>query len=298
MALNIFGFRAMWSPYFFIVLVLITIVYFYLIGPGRKYFRHSEPVLLKQKIYFLLAMLALYISKGSPLDLFGHITFSGHMASMAILFLIVPPLLIFGVPVWMWQSFVSLPIINPVMKLFTQPIISLLLFNTSFSLYHVPFIFDVVKTNPLYHAIVTTVIFISAFFMYWPLINQVPNWKQINGLKKIAYIIGNSILITPACGLIIFASSPLFETYSNPQAWIQALSLCVPADLLTGLTLTGPEMFSNMAVLEDQQLGGIIMKIIQEIVYGSFLAYVFYEWARKEREKDQVKMDYSPELLK
>lgn len=298
MSLNIFGFRAMWSPYFFIFLVLLTILYFYLTGPGRKHFRNPEPVLLKQKVYFLLAMISLYISKGSPLDLFGHITFSGHMASMAILFLIVPPLLIFGIPIWMWQAFVSLPIIHPIMKLFTQPIIALLLFNTFFSLYHVPMIFDVVKTNPLYHSIVTTVIFVAAFFMYWPLLNKLPNWKQINGLKKIAYIIGNSVLITPACGLIIFASSPLFETYSNPQAWIQALSLCVPSEMLSGLSLTGPEMFSSMPVMEDQQLGGIIMKIIQEIVYGSFLAYVFYEWARKEREKDKVNMDYSPEILK
>lgn len=296
MSLNIFGFRALWSPYFLLFIVLITILYFYLIGPGRKYFKETADVTIKQKVYFVLAMVALYISKGSPLDLFGHITFTGHMASMAILFLIVPPLLIFGIPIWMWNAFVYLPIIHPVMKFFTQPIIALLLFNTFFSLYHVPFVFDVIKTNALYHAIVTTVIFVSAFFMYWPLLNQLPNWKQINGLKKLAYIIGNSVLITPACGLIIFANAPLFETYSNPDAWVQALSLCVPIDMLQGLSLTGPEMFTNMGLREDQQLGGIIMKIIQEIVYGSFLAYVFYEWVKKEREKDEV--TYTPEPIK
>ncbi len=298
MSLNIFGFRAMWSPYFFLFLVLLTIVYFYLIGSGRKHFSKTENVPTKQKVYFLLAMAALYISKGSPLDLYGHITFTGHMASMAILFLIVPPLLIFGIPAWLWQAFLELPIVKPMMAFFTKPILSLLLFNTFFSIYHVPIIFDVVKTNPIYHAIVTTTIFIAAFFMYWPLLNNVPNWKQINGLKKIAYILGNSVLITPACGLIIFASSPLFETYSNPQAWVQALSLCVPSDMLSGLNLTGPEMFSKMQVMEDQQLGGIIMKIIQEIVYGSFLAYVFFEWARKERAKDHMETSYSPEPLK
>ncbi|WP_243386687.1 cytochrome c oxidase assembly factor CtaG [Bacillus kexueae] len=295
MSLDIFGFRALWSPYFLLFIVLLTVLYFYLIGPGRKHFNHSEDVTVKQKLYFVLAMVALYVSKGSPLDLFGHITFTGHMASMAILFLIVPPLLIFGIPIWMWSAFVHLPIVRPIMKFFTQPIIALLLFNTFFSLYHLPMIFDVIKTNALYHSIVTTTIFITAFFMYWPLLNQLPNWKQINGLKKIAYILGNSVLITPACGLIIFATTPLFETYSNADAWIQALSLCVPPDMLSGLTLTGPEMFTSMHVTEDQQLGGIIMKIIQELVYGSFLAYVFYEWARKEREQEP---DYAPEPIK
>ncbi|WP_243290000.1 cytochrome c oxidase assembly factor CtaG [Bacillus sp. FJAT-47783] len=296
MSLNIFGFRALWSPYFILFVIALTVMYFYLIGPGRKHFKEAGDVSLKQRVYFVLAMVMLYISLGSPLDLFGHISFSGHMASMAILFLIVPPLLIFGIPVWGWNAFVHLPIVHPIMKFFTKPIISLVLFNTFFSLYHVPFIFDVIKTNAVYHAIVTSLIFVFAFFMYWPLLNQLPNWNQINGLKKIGYILGNSVLITPACGLIIFAGTPLFATYSNPDAWVQALSLCVPTDMLQGLSLTGPEMFTSMDLREDQQLGGIIMKIIQELVYGSFLAYVFYEWARKERENDQV--DYSPEPIK
>lgn len=55
-------------------------------------------------------------------------------------------------------------------------------------------------------------------------------------------------------------------------------------------------MFSGMPLLEDQQLGGIIMKVIQELVYGTFLAHVFFEWAKKEREKDDIDVqNLSPE---
>src|SRR5690606_37925274 len=108
-------------------------------------------------------------------------------------------------------------------------------------------------------------------------------------LGKIFYIFGNSVLITPACVLIIFADAPLFAAYSSSGAWIQALALCVPGDIVSGLAstfkITGHEMFSSMSTLEDQQLGGIIMKIMQEIIYGSILAKVFYAW-------------FSPETLK
>lgn len=94
--------------------------------------------------------------------------------------------------------------------------------------------------------------------------------------------------MTPACALIMFSEAPIYATYSDAGAWIQALHLCVPSDTLAGLALTGPEMFHTLPLLEDQQLGAILMKIIQEIVYGSILAVVFFDWARKERAKDAV----------
>jgi putative membrane protein len=40
------------------------------------------------------------------------------------------------------------------------------------------------------------------------------------------------------------------------------------------------------------------MKIIQEIVYGTILAYVFFQWARRERQNDELKNDFSPEPAK
>ena len=47
-------------------------------------------------------------------------------------------------------------------------------------------------------------------------------------------------------------------------------------------------MFSSMSILHDQQLGGVLMKIIQEIVYGVMLFYIFIAWYRKERDEENV----------
>lgn len=43
-----------------------------------------------------------------------------------------------------------------------------------------------------------------------------------------------------------------------------------------------------MSLLHDQQLGGVLMKVIQEIVYGVMLFYVFIEWYRKERDEENM----------
>ncbi|WP_226665890.1 cytochrome c oxidase assembly factor CtaG [Metabacillus litoralis] len=299
MSFDIFGFRALWSPYFLIILLIITTLFFMVIGPWRTKFKNSTPVTTKQKVIFVSAILSLYISKGSPVDLLGHIMFSAHMTQMAILYLVVPPLLILGIPNWLWEFILYRPVIKPVFTLLSKPIIALIFFNGVFSLYHVPLVFDFVKTDPLYHSIMTTIIFIGAMSMWWPLLNTLPGWKSITGIKKVGYIFADGVLLTPACALIIFATDPLYLTYSEPQAWINALQLCVPSDMLAGLNLTGPDMFNTLPTVEDQQLGGVLMKIIQEIVYGTILAYIFFQWARKEREKDQQEYkDYSLDPIK
>ncbi|MBG9916994.1 cytochrome C oxidase assembly protein [Bacillus sonorensis] len=293
-SLEIFGFRALWSPYYLGAVLLLIGLYFVLIKRfGSEHERASRKVI----ILFVTGMVLLYASKGSPLDLLGHIMFSAHMAQMAILYLVVPPLLILGVPAWLWKKAIFRPVVKPLFQFFSKPLIAIIVFNGLFSMYHVPLVFDFIKTNAVYHAAVTVLIFIAAFFMWWPLIHRVKELPHMGGLLKMGYIMADGILLTPACALIMFSGTPLYLTYSDPSAWVEAMKLCVPLDTLSGMTLTGPEMFSSMPVLEDQQLGAIVMKIIQEIVYGTFLAIVFFSWAKKERAKDEAEDPYSPSTV-
>ncbi|MBM7647251.1 putative membrane protein [Bacillus ectoiniformans] len=284
MSISIFGFQALWSPLFMLMIAFVTALYFLITVKWRKDFKVSEPLTRKQAVLFISAMAVLYVIKGSPLDLMGHIMFSYHMVQMAVLYLVVPPLLIKAIPWWVWKPVLELPVIKPVVNFFTKPIIALVFFNGLFSFYHIPLIFDFIKVSETLHGLYTFVLFIFALFMWWPLMNELPNGKQLSGLKKIGYIFADGVLLTPACALIIFASTPLYATYSDSSSWLQAMELCVPVNTLQGLNLSGPELFSNMPVVEDQQLGGVIMKIIQEIVYGIILAQVFFAWFRKEEE--------------
>lgn len=296
-SLEIFGFRALWSPYFLGAVVFITVLYFFLM---KRFGSEEERASRKEIGLFVTAMFLLYASKGSPIDLLGHIMFSAHMAQMAVLYLIVPPLIILGIPPWFWKKVIFLPVVKPLFWFFSKPLIAIIVFNGLFSMYHIPLVFDFIKTDAVYHAVITVLIFIAAFFMWWPLVHKVEELPQMNGLLKLGYIMADGILLTPACALIMFSDTTLYSTYSDPSAWAEAMKLCVPLDTLSGMTLTGPEMFSSMPVLEDQQLGAIVMKILQEIVYGTFLAIIFFGWARKERAKDEKELEeerYSPSTV-
>ncbi|MCR6474400.1 cytochrome c oxidase assembly protein, partial [Bacillus safensis] len=80
--LEIFGFRALWSPYYLTCIVIAAALYLLLVTKGK----HRATV--KEKTLFLTGLVLLYAVKGSPIDLMGHIMFSAHMAQMAVLYLV------------------------------------------------------------------------------------------------------------------------------------------------------------------------------------------------------------------
>lgn len=284
MPLSIFGFQALWSPYLFVFTLLIIAIYFQVTIKWRDRFVDSQPLTKKEASAFVIGIVLFYVVKGSPIDLIGHILFSVHMVQMALLLMLIPPLLIAGIPTWVWRRFLLFPVIRPVFRLFTKPILALIVFSGLFSFYHIPVILDTIKLNEWYHSLFTLILFMSAIFLWWPIINKLEGEHQLNGLNKIGYIMGSAILITPACALIIFASEPMYATYSEGDAWLKAMELCVPTATLSSLSLSGPELFTNMPPIEDQQLGGVIMKIIQEIIYGVLLAMIFFQWYKSEQE--------------
>lgn len=287
MPLSIFGFRALWSPYFLAFVLLLIVGFFYLTVKKRHEFEDSEPLKKSQAVLFLISMLLLYITKGSPVDLVAHIMFTFHMVQMALLYLVIPPILIASIPNWVWRRVIDYPPIKKIFSFFTKPLISLIIFNGVFSIYHIPLVMDAVKMNIVVHSLYTVILFILAIFLWWPLLNTLEGQHRLHGLKKVGYIIGDGVLLTPACALIIFAPTAMYATYTDGEMWLKAMELCVPGTTLSGLTISGPELFTNMPAQEDQQLGGVIMKLIQEIVLGVMLAKVFFEWYRKEQEEGE-----------
>jgi|SRR5699024_7514108 len=278
--LQIFGFRALWSPYFITSLAVIGILYFVITGPYRGKFGDVKRPTAKQMVSFYTGLILLYIVKGAPIDLLSHIMLSAHMAQMAVLYLVIPILFIRGIPTWLIEKFIELPVLKPVLKFFTMPIIALGLFNSLFAIYHLPAIFDFSKSSQLAHISITSGLFVLALFMWWPIVTPIKKYNRLAPLLKMIYLVISIFVISIACALIIFASEPLFNAYSSEGAWIQSLALCVPTDVLTGLSgsLSGAEMFSPLSTLEDQQLGGILMMTMQQIIYGYLIARIFFGW--------------------
>lgn len=289
--LQIFGFRALWSPYFLTFIILLAVAYFYMTVIRNDKFLRGEKITAKQQAFFYSALVLLYIVKGSPIDLLSHIMMSAHMVQTATLYFIVTIFLIRGIPVLWWEKIMNIPVIKQLFAFFTIPLLALAIFNSLFAMYHLPLIFDFTKANQIVHTSTTIVLFITAIFMWWPIVTPIKRLNTLNPLVKMGYLLGSILMISIACALIIFARDPLFDAYRSTAGWMQAMALCVPGDVLSGLTstLTGVEMFSPLSVQEDQQLGGIIMMLYQQVIYGFVLAWIFFGWfSKKNMETDPL----------
>src|SRR5699024_587923 len=115
--------------------------------------------------------------------------------------------------------------------------------------------------------------------------------NKLNPLLKIIFLIGSTVIILIACVLLIFSSTPMYMIYVSKGHMIQSLSICVTSDVLDVLapSLSGEEIFSPLSGIEDQQLGGIIMMIVQQIIYGFVIAWIFFTWfSKKNLENDPL----------
>jgi putative membrane protein len=255
------GFFDLWNPVLLLLVIITAFVYNKLVNSNKEYIPGAGPVSLRQKLAFYTGLALFYIGQGSPINYIGHhYLFSVHMLQQTILYLSVPIFIWTGIPEWMLRPLVRNRTVHALFSFFTRPLIAIFLFNILLSIYHMPFIMDGLMKHSLWLLAYHLVLMFTAFFMWFPVFCQLPELDRLNDLKKIGYIFANGMLLTPACALIIFSKTLLYDMYTN---------VAVP--------------FSHLSPLDDQQMGGVLMKMIQEIVYGSVLAYIFFKWYRKER---------------
>ncbi|UCZ51998.1 cytochrome c oxidase assembly factor CtaG [Bacillus shivajii] len=273
-----------WTPELIVVLMFLSALYFIIIGPLRHKFPDAERVSTRRKVYFHLGLIAVYFGFGGPLYVLGHLMLSMHMLSMAIVYLIAPPLLLLGIPSWFFKIFTKFKVIRGIFLVVGYPILGLVLFNAMFSFYHMPNTFDTLLTNEGWHNLYQLGMLFAAILMWWHLTPRLETRYELSELKKIGYMFANGVLITPACALIIFAGSPLYATYTDPSTWAVAISYCLPAGADIPFEMfSGEQALTPLSPLHDQQLGGALMKVIQELVYGVAIGYVFKAWMNRDK---------------
>lgn len=258
-------FAQLWSPGLLLLLVAVGVLYTFAVGRWRDRFPDSEPVSLKKKLYFWTGIALWYIAEGTPVAYYGkHYLFSVHMFQQSILYLIMPPFFLVSLPGWLLRAGLKSKGSKRIVSALAHPLFALFFFNFIFSMYHIPMVMDWLMARETIMWLYKAVFLFAAFQMWFLIFCPLPEYNRLSDLKKIGYIFVNGILLTPACALIIFATHPMYEMYASVS-----------------------EQYLLLPMLDDQQLGGVIMKIVQEIVYGVALAFCFYRWYNRERKKDE-----------
>lgn len=191
----------LWNTPLLAVLICIAVLYVFLLLAFTQ-----VKIYQKQPQLFFLSLVILYVTIGSPLAALSHLSFSLHMLQMSILYFIIPPLFLLGMPASLLQQFWTPPKFNGISQLILSPMGALYAFGALFLLYHLPVVLTYLSLHSFVHNGYLFVLFVLSFRMWQPIV------KGLN--KKYAFLSG--LVLMPACILFILhafvgeGNNPLF----------------------------------------------------------------------------------------
>jgi len=215
--------------------------------------------------YLFIAGTALYVlALISPLDYLGRTyLFSAHMIQHILLLLVVPLLLLLGIPKQLAEKALKIEPIGYIMKILGNPIVAWFLGVGAMWVWHLPSLHDKVLGNDtLYTAQQISFVLIGMIF-WWPVFAPVES-RRLSPLVSTMYLASACLGCTILGMLITFAGAGLYAAYLNPVDTIGILPL-----LRGDLCLT-PGV--------DQQIGGLTMWVPGCLIYLTASMVTIARW--------------------
>lgn len=238
--------QATWKPFFIACLSFVFILYIILL---KKEILRG--VTSKQFFFFCGGLILLGILLGSPLSEFAHFSFTTHMIQMSILYFIIPPVLLFGIPNPINFKRFLLPKMVKTVLYFISPFVALVIFSILFSIYHLPMILHAISGHSIIHNSYQIVLFLLALQMWLPIVPHDMGILRQMKLKRYTYLSG--LLLMPAC-LLFILSGLLGGTGVGGMHNNLLADLCMDESMRASLTF--PLSINNNA---DQVVAGIMM---------------------------------------
>ncbi len=251
-----------WEPRLLLFLAVLAVGYGLAVGPLRARLAPTgTPFPRKEAVTFAAALGLLYLTLGSPLHtISAHYLFSLHMVQHNLLIFAVPPLLLRGVPGWLWDRWLRPASARAVARFLTKPIIVFLVFNLVFDGWHLPALYEQALRHPVLHDVQHLSFLVAASLMWWPLLNPSTRLLRPSFGAQLVYVFLLSVSQMVVFGFVTFASHPLYPTYAAaPRLW-------------------------GISPLNDQQFGGALMNIGGTIAFLTALGVAFFRLVKAENE--------------
>ncbi|MGN7385940.1 cytochrome c oxidase assembly protein [Sporosarcina sp. SAFN-015] len=235
-----------WDLSLLAVLICLACCYLFLVQ------RYSKMVLgNKQTFLFLLGFLLFYFTIGSPFAVISHLSFSLHMIQMSILYFIIPPLLLLGIPERLFIKAIELPKPRWIKKCKVPPKIALYIFAVLLFLYHLPFILTFLSTTSLLQNGYITILFSLSFTMWSPIASP-DSKRQLCRQEMKRYAMTSGYVLMPAC--LFFIVAAFIGGIENPLFTQLTAHLCIPGTS-NAITVLPPPFNTKY----DQFMAGIVM---------------------------------------
>jgi cytochrome c oxidase assembly factor CtaG len=264
-----------WNPVVLLVLIVVTGVYLYSIGPLRRKYQLAEGVPVGRVALFMSGIGLLALALITPLQALTQILFSAHMIQHMLLSLVVAPLLVGGLPSWLIAFCMRNQVVHFVWRGLTMPLIAAILFNANIWIWHAPAIMNIMMMNEWTHLLALALYVVTGVFYWWPLFGaQVEGLYSLNVAGKLIYILLSDMpMVLLGAGLTF--TPPLYPMY-----------------VMTAKLLSWSPAF-------DQQLGGLVMWIpggIYLIVIASVLLIQWFMQMEKQQAQEDAELAFEEDV--
>ncbi|HEV3232766.1 MAG TPA: cytochrome c oxidase assembly protein [Candidatus Dormibacteraeota bacterium] len=206
-------------------------------------------------VCFWLGLLAFFVALVTPLDSASdRYLLSAHMAQHILITMVGPPLLLAGLPSLESTRLGALP------RFILNPWVAVTLFNVDLLVWHWPALYQATLENEGLHIIEHVTFVATAFVFWWPITGPATRGgARLSRLMKVGYLAFAGVPPTVIGVILAFVPRVLYPFY-----------------------MVAPRLVPALSPLVDQQLAGILMFGIGNLIYFVPLSYNFIRLLEEE----------------
>ena len=219
-----------------------------------------------QAARFLGALAALLVALNGPLhDLSDGYLFSAHMVQHLVLTLVVPPLLLTGLPTGMADALLA-PVLAraftaAVARRLTRPLPALSLYAVALIGWHLPGPYNLALEIHGWHVVEHLALLATAVVGWWPIASPSRRLPPLPYAAQLLYLFVFGMPMTVVAAMITGAEQVLFPFYEAAPRIV------------------------DLTPLADQRLGGVIMWVPSGLVPLTAFTLVFFRWVASEADE-------------
>jgi putative membrane protein len=204
------------------------------------------------------ALAVLYVALG-PVDAVADARcFTAHMAQHLLLALVVPPLLVLGVPPAMLRPALRVPGVRRLAARLTHPMVAFIVYNALLVVIHVPPVFERMLRDLPLHVGLHLGLLATGTIAWWPMTSRLPELPRLAYPGQLLYLFVLTIPMAAVSAPITYSPTVLYPWY-----------------------LEGPHPL-GLSPHADQVLGGLLMWVGAGFYVLCVMSGIFFRWARFE----------------
>lgn len=250
------------NPGVLLGVLAVAAAYIWFTGSWAR--RQADPdrfrTLSRQRVSFFLALVLLLVALGPPLnDWATWYLLSAHMVQHILLTLIVPPLLLLGLPAWL---------IRPVLTRFrpaeragyylTRPVSGFALSALVTLVFHVPAVMAVSCEDPLLNAVERGSYVFAYLLFWWSIVGPLAEWPKLSEPLQCLFLFLQMLPMILVGAPITLADGVIYTMY-----------------------IEHPFGLFSVDPIVDQQAAGLMMWVLGMVGMLIPLSFIFLRWASR-----------------